>query len=456
MSLPITSTLPEKPTRVTCTSPANSIARAWLQECLDQHELCGDGKIPKLPHRVIHVSDELLRLEEPENKHAHYATLSYSIGGAHLFTTTSDNLRQRMDEFSVTDLPKTAQDAVWWTKQLGLEYLWLDSLCILQDNIGDWEIEVSSIAEIYSGATVTVAATRAETAAEGCRPCMNKLNMLPCQPIPGVVVLPDYRRATWIFQRGFLDSRAWCFQEVELYKRVLRVGGEELAWQCRKCKRLESNPSEQKGHDIEALVPFFGSRALDATFEREERPFKLWYSLAKSFGRRNLTFPADRLPAFSGMAQRFQNILRATYLAGIWKEDIYRGLVWDMSFPGRDVAYRAPTWSWVSVEGGLLTWAVRFYNVPSEEFVVELLDVWVRVSGHNPYGRVTAGKLTISRKIASIPPFLFEDDSEIGAVDWRQHLRRWDRGLPGIGSCFLRLHESACVVLEPVAGKIGT
>jgi hypothetical protein len=208
-------------------------------------------------------------------------------------------------------------------------------------------------------------------------------------------------------------------------------------------------------HNIEALIPFFGSRALDATFEKDERPFKLWYSLVTAFGRRNLSFAADRLPALSGMAHRFQNILRANYLAGIWEEDICRGLVWSMGAPGRHVAYRAPTWSWASVDGDNFRWAVTLFNAESEDFAVKVLDVWVRVSGLNPYGRVIAGKLTIYGKIAPIPAFLFGDDSEVGAVDWRQYLL-WDRGLPGIESYFLRLHQNAYMILEPVAGKLST
>ena len=455
IDLHIVSALPNKLQKLTCTSPPSEIARAWLKDCLDHHDLCFGKDIPKLPTRVIKISEEKLRLEEPQGKHARYATLSYSIGGACLFKTTSQNVSQRREGFFIDDLPKTAQDAVWWTRQLGLDYLWSDSVCILQDNLTDWEIELGSMAEIYSEATVTIAATRAQTAAEGCLPSMNKLNMLPCYPAPGIVILPRYQRDYWIFLRGFLDSRAWCFQEVELSKRVLRVGGEEIAWQCRKCKRLESDPEEQKVHDIQNLITFFGSRALDAKFANKAPPFKLWYTLAKRFAQRDLSFPADRLPAFSGMAHRFQDILKATYLAGLWKEDIQCGLMWSMINPGRYAVYRAPSWSWVTIDGGYLTWSPWFYDTPLKEYVAEVLDIWVRVSGSNPYGRVTAGKLTIYGEIAPIPSFLFHDDSN-SPQKHQEHLISWDRGLPGIGSCFLRLHMKACMVLAPVAGRIST
>lgn len=207
-------------------------------------------------------------------------------------------------------------------------------------------------------------------------------------------------------------------------------------------------------HDIEADTPFFGSRALDARIQSSDRPFKLWYSLVLNFGRRNLTYPDDRLPAFSGMAQHFQQILDGTYLAGLWKEDLMVGLLWRMEDPGRVSVYRAPSWSWPSVEGGFLGWNRWLFD--ATDFTAEVLDVRTRVSGLNPYGRVSAGKLSMAGKLAPLPSFLLEDDSEIGPVDWREFLIRWDRhGGPGIGTCLFRMHRMACLILQPVQGRPG-
>ena len=451
-SLPIISDLPPQSSRM-ATQEASDIAAQWLADCMLKHDPCSSD-MPQLPHRIINVSNDVLRLEEPDGRLGLYATLSYSIGGAHLFTTTSKDIDQRKRGFSIDRLPKTAQDAVWWTRKLGLEYLWLDSLCILQDNLGDWEIELSSMATIYQNATVTIAATKATTATEGCLPNLSKLNMVPCRPTDGIVVLPDYGRLSWIFSKGALDTRAWCFQEVQLSTRVLRVGGEELAWQCRACKRLQSEPARELVHNIEANMVFFGSGALDDSFKAGARPFKLWYSLVQNFGRRNLSFPADKLPAFSGMASVFSKVLDATYVAGLWQEDLFRGLCWRMTDPGGVVAYRAPTWSWASVEGGFLGWAVWFYD--REDFVVDLLDVSVEVSGLNPYGRTTSGRLTLSGSLAPVPSFFYEDESDFGPVDWRRFLLTWDRrGVPAIGCVLLRLHEIGCMVLEPIRGRSG-
>lgn len=451
-SLPVRSVLPRISGEFSCTTPADQIARKWLNECLQNHKTCST-EVPRLPRRIINVTHDLLRLEEPGPKHAHYATLSYTIGGAHLFTTTSAVLDDRKAGFSLSSLPLTAQHAVWWTRKLDLHYLWLDSLCILQDNLHDWQLELSTMATIYENATITLAATRASSAHNGCAPSLNKLTLLPCRPHPSIVILPDYEREDWIFLRGALDSRAWCFQEVQLSRRVLRVGSEELAWQCRQCKRLEGDPARERVHDVEASLSFFGTRALDVKFDyagnkNDQLSFVKWYALVQQYGRRNLTFVADRLPAFSGMAHKFHSILHATYLAGLWQEDIFRGLLWRMRDPGRYVMYQAPSWSWASVEGGWLVWTVWIYNVI--DFCAELLDVWVRVNGVNPYGRVSAAKLTLFGQIAPLPSYLLGDDNEVGPVDWRQYLLFWDReDFPGIGCVFLKLHATAYLILQP-------
>ena len=91
--------------------------------------------------------------------------------------------------------------------------------------------------------------------------------------------MPDYGRDKWIFQKGALETRAWTFQEVQLSRRVLRCGGEELVWQCRSCKRRESDPAVKKTHDSDAVGVFFGTRTLDDFTQRHKsnERFHRWY-----------------------------------------------------------------------------------------------------------------------------------------------------------------------------------
>lgn len=450
ISTPITTSIPVNVGEVSCASSASVIAKHWLKDCLCNHEQC-HGDRPALPKRILNVSGQNIFLEE-RTESIPYAALSYKIGQATLFTTTAATIKDRKVGFSTKLLPQTAQDAVWWTRKLGLSYLWIDSLCILQDNLSDWEVELSTMADIYHNATVVIAAAASESANEGCLPSLNKLAKTPCEPAPGVSILPNFERDRWVHFKGALDTRAWTFQEVQLATRVLRVGGEEISWQCRKCKRREMMPTENQVHDMEAYGFALGSRALDARNKMSHDLFRAWYVLARDFSSRDISFTEDRLPAFSGMAKHFHDELQATYLCGLWKEDLHRGLLWRSISVGFLTPYRSPSWSWAAVEANQLGWSWDLLRSKAEEWLFEILDVRVSVPGKNPYGRVRSGRLVLLGLVAPLPSYLCGDESDKGPFKWEWPLFMPDTNcVPGPGSLLLRLHEMFCLVLEPIA-----
>jgi Heterokaryon incompatibility protein (HET) len=255
--IPIKSEMVQRSQPIQFSSPAEDIARFWLEDCRTRHERCM-SETPMLPKRVIDVvSGPEPFLFISQCKRDRYAALSYCFGNYPTLTTTESTLLERQAGMQMATLPKTVRDAVTWTRQLGLQYLWTDSLCILQDNLTDWEVELSTMADIYRDATVTIAATAASHAGSGCGPIRNKLQLAPCMPLPGVVIEANFSRQEWIFEKGPLETRGWTFQETQLSRRVLRCGGQELAWQCRTCKRLEGDPMESRRHDTDGIMKTF-------------------------------------------------------------------------------------------------------------------------------------------------------------------------------------------------------
>lgn len=449
LSTPIVGSLPTNEGPLSSASLPSDIAYRWLRDCLHSHKRCEQG-VPRLPKRIIDVSGSTLFLKE-DMEGAPYAALSYKIGTATLFTTTAATLEDRKAGFSIKKLVQTVQDAVWWTRKLALPYLWIDSLCILQDNLTDWEVELSTMADIYENATVVIAAAAAESANEGCLPSRNKLAKVACEPTPGILILPDFERDRWIHSKGALDTRAWTFQEVQLGTRVLRVGSEEIAWQCRTCKRREIVPTKEREHDVQSTFFTLGSRALDTRKTLGSDLFRVWYVLARDFNSRDISFTADRLPAFSGMAKLFQTQLQATYLCGLWKEDLNHGLLWRSTHTGHFTTYRAPSWSWVAVEGNQLVWLWDLLQTDMEDWVYEICEASVVVPGLNPYGRVTSGKLILSGFVTPLPSYLCGDDSDKGSFQWEWPLLMPDVDIvPSPGSLLLRLHRKFCLVVEPV------
>ena len=118
------------------------VAREWLRTCLDSHELCRTPHTSFMPARLVKIlrvdGEYMLRLQakEPDIYHQ-YAALSYCWGGPQLVRTTKRNLKRHYKEIKMSDLPPTLQDAVLTTDKLGLEYLWVDALCIIQDDDRD-------------------------------------------------------------------------------------------------------------------------------------------------------------------------------------------------------------------------------------------------------------------------------------------------------------------------------
>ncbi len=214
--VPIKGEIATRSCPVRFSSPAEDIARYWLEDCCVSHERC-KSETSLLPKRVVDVvSGPEPFLAITQRQRGRYAALSYCFGKGPVLTTTEKTLHERQASIPMTILPLTVRDAITWTRQLGLQYLWIDSLCILQDSLSDWEVELSTMADIYRDATVTIAATAAPHASSGCAPIRNKLQLAPFTPLPGIVIEANFKRDAWIFQKGPLEQRGWTFQEIQL------------------------------------------------------------------------------------------------------------------------------------------------------------------------------------------------------------------------------------------------
>lgn len=481
--MPVKAEIAKRSCPIQFSSPAEDIARFWLEDCCVAHERC-QSETPMLPKRVVDVISGL----EPflfitQCQRGRYAALSYCFGAGPVLTTTEKTLHERQASIAMSILPQTVRDAIIWTRQLGLQYLWIDSLCILQDSLSDWEVELGTMADIYRDATVTIAATAAPHASSGCAPVRNKLQLAPFTPLPGIVVEANFKRDAWIFRKGPLEKRGWTFQEIQLSRRVLRCGGEELAWQCRSRCYLESDPDRPvsvitSNSDNSPRTPF-GTRPLDDTRNMNSfTAFQRWYQMVGEFSTRNLTYQEDKLPAFSGIARHFARLLwqdenlsltttksednptaaqiiaappdsgpPCRYICGLWYNDFLQGLLWHCFEPGSPIPYRGPTWSWVSCESTII---YNTHRLRTDDFYAHVLDVSVTVPGLNPYGRVSSGKVTILGPAAPIPSSAYKDDSGTQFEMNFPNGLSWDlEGAPQLGCILFKLHEQHYLILAP-------
>jgi hypothetical protein len=369
-----------------------------------------------LPTRVIDVGigDDSceIKLKVTNQQRGAWVALSHCWGTAEQYTTTTVNLDDHRKAIRFEGLPRTFQDAITVTRKLGYQFLWIDSLCILQDNHSDWVAESALMTQYYKNAVLTIAADVAGGDREGFLTSERRLSTFdpdlnhPQENqdhlyIRPVAFCPDFSLDTP------LSKRAWTLQEDILSLRTLHYTEEQLVWECQACKYTEGDTSERGilgNYGIFTLKRFFftpGHEVEDAqrklcTFD----PFDVtsrWYRLVESFMWRKMTFENDALPAISAIAREIQKLSGHTYVAGIWIEDL-RGLLWSTS--GYSIAtkeYRAPSWSLassdvISPDGGLIYKTKPIKNV---ECHANILDYHIATVDDDPFGRLKSGHLRI-------------------------------------------------------------
>lgn len=417
-----------------CSSDDETIglAKKWLDNCLSSHSKCERIDTPLLPTRVISVGenneDVNLYISE-QGDSAEYAALSHCWGISQPLTLTKATLEDMKQKVVFNDSSKTFREAVDATRRLGIPFLWIDSLCILQDDRSDWEKEAPTMSDVYNSSTVTLSAASSNSAAGGLFPLTNERKekhkewKLPCTAPDGS---PEYvyvrARTKDVFniqnivhssvepEKPWLSSRGWVLQEDHLSPRMLHFRKEELAWTCNSCSRCECRirPSLLKSNPFRIALG-----ALETTEERTRELNRYWPAIAMEYSRRNLTIPGDRIAALSGLAKYMEEETTDTYVCGLWYEDMADQLLWyidrsgGQKLPAARFAHPyAPTWSWMSVPAPISYWdRYPTGSVPRHDAIVsdDAVDSYLRVcsiervpiDAGNEVGRLARGAVLL-------------------------------------------------------------
>jgi hypothetical protein len=414
---------------------------------------------PLLPTRHIYVdcNPPQLCIADPGAR-GFYIALSHCWGKTRPLVTTTDTLANHQKGIPLKDMPQTFQDAVTIARELGIEYLWIDSLCILQDSKEDWEKESGKMASVYGNAFLTISASASESSEQGIfrpraippgPPVEVRCNDSNFEPI-----YIDYKPENTPFQEPqSTDSRAWCFQEMALSPRVLVYGKEMLGWLCDSVTDVEHGyvVEHYEDPDPPLLAPRLNAMPAKNPLESLGYPFTLyhyerereravgrWASMVNAFTKRKLTHESDRLPALSGIVKEIQLQTGDEYLAGLWRQDLSHDLLWEVDtlFAAKDstwhrpAKYRAPSWSWAAIEG-----PIRMDLRPSEldkahgdilplADDVRVLEAKIKPIGQNPYGEVSDGYLKLSTRLWKVILRPFQNDKSINPERWLRP-NRW-------------------------------
>ncbi|KAF2269633.1 HET-domain-containing protein, partial [Lojkania enalia] len=289
---------------------------------------------------------------------------------------TKARVQQYTAEIPWNLMPRTFQEAIEISRALGERYLWIDSLCIIQDSKEDWSIQSSAMCDIYSNSVVTIS-TATSSVHEGCIVARSPEDVVPVKfdlsssrgSIYLYPPLPPDRNAV---EAAPVSTRAWCLQESEISMRTIQFTTHQWIWTCNQIKCNEVDLIERDSHilSIHSAVDFtsilnvrrepeppglsFGPVSLNfesSTLWIPRHNYIEWYRKMEEYSRRNITYPKDRLPALIGLAERRGEFIPSSYAAGLWEADILYGLQWHPvnKVEKRILPEMAPSWSCVTL-----------------------------------------------------------------------------------------------------------
>ncbi|KAH8792185.1 heterokaryon incompatibility protein-domain-containing protein [Hyaloscypha sp. PMI_1271] len=468
------------------------LGKQWLEECIANHPEChfmGTSRV--YPTRLLELNAPEVGLfrviypaaaEEPMTDP--YMTLSHCWGSLELLKLETTTYSQLSAGTKISDLPRTFRDAIAVALLFGVKYLWIDFLCIFQDSKDDWSREASLMGDVYRYGLCNIAATAAQDGTGG---LFSERQNSKIQDLYVKSTWIDATNMTWrvhmsSFNKlqlldGPLLSRGWVVQERFLARRILHFGKAQLYWECQRFDACEAYPVGNPkfagstpfksglngGMDILAQSPSFPS-------DLDPKKLEFWHSVLQDYSSCQLTREEDKLVALSGLAKAFQaSFAGEEYLAGLWRGSLVTDLCWVLGEPGhRPVKYRAPSWSWASIDGKLFCLGP---NAPFEGIsMVKILEASVNLRSSDPTGEVTGGFIRLQGNlwtVGHVPGTLSEIgqtstkyivnniiSEEFMAADTKIHLQRL-HCMPILKQIYSVTEYAECMLVEPTGSKTG-
>lgn len=446
-----------------------SLARERYNICRLKHEQCKISLDPDfMPARLLDLEPNLLGYDlirlivVPTGFKEPYATLSYCWGDVQNMRLTEDVMYEFTNKGVLrSQLPATIRDACDLCVGVGIRYLWVCSLCIVQDLELDWTEQSAAMAAIYNCSDLTISAASGRSCGAGLFGKRSYKSApfatIKCEGPGGTTGSCCVRGGS--VPLGFLeptDLRGWTLQETLLSRRLLVRGTAQISWQCTASRWNQSGTVETASPTMDRIFPCppltycLSHRVQEDDKSLETRPLgnlvpQVWQDLVSNYSRRRLSLSKDKLPAISGLARWLHRHCSAdeTYLAGLWRSQLPGCLLWYNNLPlpadtkkaSRPVIYRAPSWSWASLDSDYLTWL----EPGSENHPAGILDYHLLYRSDDIFGEVVDGYLDIEAPIKQgwlVPSRTHPEHFDFWDDNWRAELtdRRptlWNNSLGG-------------------------
>lgn len=395
----------------------------WLERC----KRCASRRLSIessfVPDRLVDADasypDEIHIIDGRDiAESSRYITLSHCWGNiAEIHDLVCRLMVSRIYEFkkgiSLQRLPKTFIDAVAVARSLGIRYIWIDSLCIVQDSKEDWQRNAAVLWKLYASSYLTLAATASRNSTEGLFRTRAVATLSP-----GIVEVSErhpqlasgryrcYDDMEWLagVDDAPLNKRAWVFQERLLSPRIVHFAENQLYFEC-----FEFRASERFADGIPERLSTSSHRDVlpPSLFDPATKNLTpIWDSIVSAYTALALTYDSDKMVAVSAIARHLSDLFPdcGSYLAGLWEHNLVGQLCWSTSANAtRAEAYRAPSWSWVSVDGNVSPHFFDLANTPRDKAraIASVIEA-ATTHAYNPFVSFKSGIIRISAPLYRI------------------------------------------------------
>ncbi|KAH8724901.1 heterokaryon incompatibility protein-domain-containing protein [Phaeosphaeriaceae sp. PMI808] len=423
-------------------------ARMWMKACAE-HAQCRSVSHPdesttpassqspssRKPTHLIDIRNAAAPKLVPHqslSRPASYLALSYVWGGPQAYILTKGTVKEKCRDLDLSQIPQTILDAITVAKELEFSFLWVDALCIIQDDPKSQLNEIAAMGRIYRDSTLTLIAAKAQSSTEGFLKVPDPPSYfaepfeVPLSTDDGddVRLLVGYR-ASYKPYRDPINSRAWTLQERLLSQCCLLYSYDGPKWICRTCEINPSAPPEARSMFPDLYLNDQTSTTQETAGDRDDidEILRKWHDIRNEYTLRRLTNGQDKLPAISAMAAEIARVTGWTYLAGLWREDLFNELHWRsdsrsstapvshnydvLSNPlrPRPAQYRAPSWSWASVDCIVIGNDDSYGEIEAFDFCVLSCDIEHQTPvapGEFPFAPIVKGTLTVEGRAVEV------------------------------------------------------
>jgi Heterokaryon incompatibility protein (HET) len=376
-----------------------------------------------------------LQVTEESHWQGDYITLSHRWGEGSFMALNSSNLEDFKNQIPKNSMPKVFLDTFSFALAMGVKYLWIDSLSIVQDSLEDWRDVCPKMRSIYSNALFNIAAASNRSTSDNgaglftrrssslIQPCLvqHKFPVLPSShrewSTNTTLVLIDQQLFEGAVNRCALYSRAWVLQERLLAPRVLHFSQEQLFWECREMVACEAFV-EGLPNGLDLHLNPWSEKAMVLLHQQSNQEIKeIWRSLIQNYTRKQLSHRKDRLPAIEGLARLYGDYRNEAYLDGLWEGDLMYQMLWAVYPPGGKyngavLDRRGPSWSWSSIEAPVSPLGSDWRNNQPNLYLADIHQSHIESKTVNFMGEILSGTIRLSAWICRLEEVLILETGE--------------------------------------------